>query len=501
MVWHKSCYSSFTSKAHISRLSKSAQTSVKAASTEDAAGPSSRPPSRSSRSSTGEAFKWEACIFCHNTDAKDNLSSVVLTTFKMSDHILKASKYDQRLSVHLAGVSDLIASEGKYHVSCFVKFTRQSSKAKEQCTKVDLAMQWLVQELKKAAQRSHVLELSEVWERYCKLVDIAHVQIPPSFLSRRASFKEKLAPQVEDVYDFINRKKKHTLLVPLKFEHSAMYNLVTDDHEDTSPINVYNPSEDGFLEMVHLALKLRSDILTHPAYKGFEINEEKMISCVPESLFMFLRMMFGGQALLEEGQQYEMQDKESKTQAKILSIAQDLVYNISGGKHWTPKHLGLASTLHQATRSKELVQIFHNAGHIISYENVLQVDTALAEKTLESVDPATGAVTPTNFTQGRFVHFTCDNININDTSFDGKNSFHATQVAAWQSVGPESDMGLQTINPSTRTILQVPQVIQEIVPAAIQEGKAEPKSTVHAKKKWFSDNQDHPSALSAEASS
>ena len=162
-----------------------------------------------------------------------------------------------------------------------------------------------------------------------------------------------------------------------------MYNLVTDDHEDTSPINVYNPSEDGFLEMVHLALKLRSDSLTHPAYKGFEINEEKMMSCVPESLFMFLRMMFGGQALLdidpEEGQQYEMQDKESKTQAKILSIAQDLVYNISGGKHWTPKHLGLASTLHQATRSKDLVQIFHNAGHIISYENVLQVDTALAQ--------------------------------------------------------------------------------------------------------------------------
>ena len=292
MVWHKSCYSSFTSKAHISRLSKSAQTSVKAASIEDAAGPSSRPPSRSSRSSTGEAFKWEACIFCQNTDAKDKLSSV--TTFKMSDQILEASKYDQRLSVHLAGVSDLIASEGKYHVSCFVKFTRQSSKAKEQCTKVDLAMQWLVQELKKAAQRSHVLELSEVWKRYCKLADIAHVQIPPSFLSRRASFKEKLAPQVEDVYDFINMKKKQTLLVPLKFEHSAMYNLVTDDHEDTSPINVYNPSEDGFLEMVHLALKLRSDILTHPAYKGFEINEEKMISCVPESLFMFLHLMFGG---------------------------------------------------------------------------------------------------------------------------------------------------------------------------------------------------------------
>ena len=105
-----------------------------------------------------------------------------------------------------------------------------------------------------------MLELSEVWKRYCKLAETADVQIPPSFISRRTSFKEKLAPQVEDIYDFITMKKKQTLLVPLKFEHSAMNNLVMADHEEATPINVYEPDEDGFLEMVHLALKLRSDI-------------------------------------------------------------------------------------------------------------------------------------------------------------------------------------------------------------------------------------------------
>jgi len=50
----------------------------------------------------------------------------------MSDQILEASKYDQTVSVHLAGVNDLIASEGKYHVHCFVKFDRQTSKTKDQ---------------------------------------------------------------------------------------------------------------------------------------------------------------------------------------------------------------------------------------------------------------------------------------------------------------------------------------------------------------------------------
>ena len=55
-----------------------------------------------------------------------------------------------------------------------------------------------------------------------------------------------------------------------------------------------------------------------------------------------------------------------------------------------------------------------------------QVDTAMTEKTLQAMDPETGAVTPPNFVPDRFTHFTCDNIDINDASLDGKNSFHTT---------------------------------------------------------------------------
>ena len=122
------------------------------------------------------------------------------------------------------------------------------------------------------------------------------------------------------------------------------------------------------------------------------------------------------------------------------------MYNISGGQaqHSTPKHVGLACTLHQATRSKELVQLFHNAGHIISYKSVLQVDTALAETTLKSMNSETGAVTPPNFVPNRFVHFTCDNIDINDQSLDGKDTFHVTQIAGWQR-GPASYMGFKDL--------------------------------------------------------
>ncbi len=86
-------------------------------------------------------------------------------------------------------------------------------------------------------------------------------------------------------------------------------------------------------------------------------------------------------------------------------------------EHWTLKLVGLVNSLHQATRSKELVNLFHNSAHIISYHRLLQVDTALAEKTLQTMDAETWAVTPPNFVHGRFIHFTCDNIDINDQNW------------------------------------------------------------------------------------
>ena len=92
-------------------------------------------------------------------------------------------------------------------------------------------------------------------------------------------------------------------------------------------------------------------------------------------MYLFVRLVLGGQSLFELNTDIDRDDsaeqsKNTKVQNVTVSLAQDLVYNATGGKNWTPKHIGLASTLHQTTGSKELVQVFYNAGNTISYENV-----------------------------------------------------------------------------------------------------------------------------------
>lgn len=65
------------------------------------------------------------------------------------------------------------------------------------------------------------------------------------------------------------------------------------------------------------------------------------------------------------------------------------------------------------------------------------------------MEPETGAVTPLNVVPGRFTRFKCDNIVINDSKFDGKNTFHATQISAWQR-GPEGRMMMTDFKPSKK---------------------------------------------------
>ena len=72
--------------------------------------------------------------------------------------------------------------------------------------------------------------------------------------------------------------------------------------------------------------------------------------------------------------------------------------------------------------------MLHNAGHCLSYKQLLTVTTGLAEHVLKNSEEPTGAVFPPNLVHGKFVHFAMDNIDILDESLDGKNTFHATQV-------------------------------------------------------------------------
>jgi len=377
---------------------------------------------------------WNLCIFCQSADQKARLISVM--TKQISDNILQAAHLDYKIHRRLAGVIDLIAAEAKYHLTCFRTFDRCTTKAKQDSASTNIAMIWLCKELHEAADKGHVILLVDAWERYQELAEESQTTIQQSYFSRSTTFKEKLQSLLGDAFNFFQPLNKCSterkiMLIPTRYQPTAVMQLKADIQESDATLTLppYKPQDDIVLSLIHVALKVRGDMISTPGHKGFSINEADVISCIPESLYMLLRVIFGGQKALEDD---SPENDESTVHSRVLSVAQDLVYCVSGGKKLTPKHIGLASTLHQATRSKDLVKLFNKAGHYLSYERVLQVDTSLAESTLESLDPATGVIIPPNIVANKFIHYTADNIDILDETLDGKNTFHATQMAVWQ---------------------------------------------------------------------
>ena len=55
-----------------------------------------------------------------------------------------------------------------------------------------------------------------------------------------------------------------------------------------------------FLSLVLVALKIRGDMLETPGHKGFSVSEDEAIPCIPDSLYMLLRVIFGGQEALKD---------------------------------------------------------------------------------------------------------------------------------------------------------------------------------------------------------
>ena len=83
MKWHKTCYSTFTSKSHIDRLKKSQTTITSTCSSSCSEQPAAE-IARATRSSSGKAIDWELCMFCEK-HTEDKLHQVL--TFKTSQEI------------------------------------------------------------------------------------------------------------------------------------------------------------------------------------------------------------------------------------------------------------------------------------------------------------------------------------------------------------------------------------------------------------------------------
>ena len=398
VFWHRQCYSDFTNEGHIQRLQKLASDGGEADETV--------PEGTGSRRSSLERMDWSKCIFCQ-TDMRNVVLSQV-QTFETSQKILSKTVNDREMICRLAGISDLIAAEGKYHLKCYTRYLKKSTQkisednedAIVRCFKEVMAL------LEKRLSQGRIYTLKAVWTYYSnRLEQNYHVQ-PNVYRSNR--FKERIQECLGGSVAFVpplNLSEPH-LVVSSNLGDTALQHLLKEPnqqlnlHQKSSDDELINDAiEDVDLDAELLSWLYRVSVKVHQDVKAVlghdcisNINEASAEKIVPESLFILI-------SLLCTGHQEEEKESDADLKPRILSICQDILFLASRGRKLTPKHVGLGLTVQQATRSKELVQLLYNAGHSISYETVLRMDNTLANDVLERYKENGNVFVPRNFAE------------------------------------------------------------------------------------------------------
>ena len=472
MKWHKTCYINFASESRLCRLrdrrSKEhagmlAESSTTTAKFDEQIASSSY----GTRKYRHASVEWEHCIFCQRS-GKGDLHSVM--TMQVSQKIIDLSKEDFVMSVRMANVVDLIAAEGKYHKQCFVEFERRVNKTKERHSRCsDPVLNVLGDILLEGLSVGNMYDMGTAWERYVELCSAENQAIPDSYMSRRQTFYTALQNVIGDKGSFIRprNRKAPLLLYPSDNSQYVIACALSDisdrkdncNEDDAPTIREQLPSVNELQEIVHSALQLRADLERMPghdkAWRGLTADAVEAI--VPDSLYLFLSVLFGGSDVLETGtdDQGEIETSANAKKQRILNIAQDIVFALSKGKKLTPKHVGLGMTLHQATRSEKLVDLFHAAGATICVNTVRRMDTSIANDILLKFDENNNTYIPDGlvpYEPGRLILGSADNIDVNESTVSGQGTFHCTQWNAWQRGPPPPRTPVQRLHGREKTL-------------------------------------------------
>ena len=80
---------------------------------------------------------------------------------------------------------------------------------------------------------------------------------------------------------------KEVVIIPIDI-------LLSQENNDfIEGLPLHKPNDDIFIAMIHIALKLHGDILSHPSFTGLGVSQQSASSSTPISLLLFLEVHYG----------------------------------------------------------------------------------------------------------------------------------------------------------------------------------------------------------------
>lgn len=397
------------------------------------------------RRSEESSFSYrDNCIFCGRPDTyngkKPEHKLVPVRTMDFQEKVLQAcEKYDSDWAAVVRGrvsfACDLPAADAVYHELCSTNFRTGKQ--------VPRIFQSYNKGTKKLGGRPLDSKKSEAFEaiaEYLETNDDEQVTIG-DLVDKMAEYLKETDIEPYGVHYMKEKLKEHFQDRIVVTEINGKRNVVTfrttaarilhNFHEQTA-----KGEQDEKTCIIEAAAKfIQQDIkeIVQPkdAYPSAEdLSLGSAVQFLPTCLQHFLTMLFYGK----------------DTTRKIASIGHAIMQAARPRVLLAPLQVGLGVQLHHLFQSKFLVDSLHDHGFCCSYTEV--------QKYERSASVAKGTEMP-ELCNNNFVQYSCDNVDHNLRTLDGKGTFHGMGIIAMVTPGAKSNRKIQRVNVTSEDIANI----------------------------------------------
>ncbi|KAK3729921.1 hypothetical protein QZH41_018079 [Actinostola sp. cb2023] len=337
---------------------------------------------------------------------------------------------DHRILHILRGVNnDLVAAEAKYHKSCFASYTSKSNlkhktfKETQDESLYSLAFKELASSIESGIDEGKAYDMSSLLSMYQNSLQSKGVN-GDSYTRQRLKLRLQNHFAERIVFHQPFDKRNPELVYSSKISLQDVINAAVDLHpskQQGSSSNESSSDKTNYIfeaaKMIKNDIKQCNGICTRPLDVN-DLNQETVRRIVRNRLYWLLRWIIGCDV--------EDASTNAADERRILSIAQDIIHCSSNARVKTPKHIGLAMSVHHSTGSKQIVTLLNRMGYCSSYDERKSVDTSLASEVLAKSEEY-GTVLPSNISLGSFVQIAADNNDFNEETLDVKDHSNVSE--------------------------------------------------------------------------
>ena len=413
--YHKSCYATFTNL----RLRQSKRKADDQPADDQAAG-----PSREKRVSLGSGilFSKDTCIIClkkwrYKKRLQEGVIKCVTETAKNSISEAAKLKSDSRV-IGLTESSCLVAQEAYYHETCRRDYTRKKERKKSATCSDEVqietekahahAFNYITEYVEnQIIQNSNVERMTMLKEKYLSFIQSKHPHVyNPHY--KTCKLKEKLQKKFGNKIKFWQPNYRSELVYSSYVltgcaVESAFENASSDERR----------LQEAALLLRRLIFDTFKDSpqMPWPPSSSYLLTQQ---DALPPMLIHFMTCLLSKQT--------SKINKSVRSERLVLSMSQDICYNITQGRWKMPKHLLLGMTVRHLSGSSQMINILNRFGHCASHSTLLELETAMCDSVVECSSnlPAAAKV------NAKITHFCWDNFDLNEETPSGLGTTHST---------------------------------------------------------------------------